>query len=110
MVLLTFLLQNSPPWEGFVRHWNLEELAEGSPALPHIPHQQPVSWYVRFHLTLKKGASVFIQDLVRSHLSLGALIYIRLFYIVYMFAAFPSNVQNKHSSFARSQLSFPAAV
>jgi hypothetical protein len=71
MVLLAFLLQSCPPREGFVRHWKLEELAEGSPALPHIPHQQPVSWYVRFYLALKKGTSIFIQDLFRSHLSLG---------------------------------------
>jgi hypothetical protein len=54
MGLLTFLLEGCPPWEGFVRHWNLEELAEWCPALSHIPHQQPVSWYVRFHLALKR--------------------------------------------------------
>jgi hypothetical protein len=68
---ISILLQSCPPWEGFVRYGNLEELAEGSPALPHIPHQQPVSWYVRFHLALKKGTSIFIQDLFRSLLSLG---------------------------------------
>jgi hypothetical protein len=71
MVLLTVLLDSCPPWEGFVRHWNLEELAEWCPALPHIPHQQPVSWHVRFHLALKRELLVFIQDPVRSLLSLG---------------------------------------